>query len=55
MSNRRTGAAGSRPLVPKTQEGADASGINDVQVVENGIVHAVDRLHGGLYILELNI
>lgn len=28
---------------------------NDVHVDENGIVYVVDRLQGGLYILELNI
>ena len=42
-------------FVPQIPEGADANGINDVHVDENGIVYVVDRLQGGLYILELNI
>ena len=41
--------------MPQIPEGADANGINDVHVDENGIVYVVDRLQGGLYILELNI
>ena len=36
-------------------EGAQANGINDVHVDENGIMYVVDRLQGGLYILELNL
>ena len=42
-------------FVPEIPEGADANGINDVHVDENGIMYVVDRLHGGLYILELNL
>ena len=42
-------------FVPQIPEGASANGINDVHVDENGIVYLVDRLQGGLYILELNI
>ena len=40
---------------PQTPEGADANGINDVHVDENGMMYVVDRLQGGLYILELNL
>ena len=48
-----------RPLVnpyhiPQIPEGAQANGINDVHVDENGIMYVVERLQGGLYILELN-
>ena len=32
----------------------DADGINNVAVDENGVLYVVDRLQGGLYILELN-
>ena len=30
-------------------------GINDIHVDENGIMYVVDRIKGGMYILELNI
>ena len=39
--------------IPQIPEGADA--INDVHVDENGIMYVVDRLQGGLYILEMNV
>ena len=39
-------------FVPSTPEGADANGVNDVYVDENRIMYVVDRLMGGLYILE---
>ena len=42
-------------FVPRIPDGADANGINDVHVDENGIMYVVDRLQGGLYILELNL
>ena len=42
-------------FVPEIPEGAPSNGINDVYVDENGIMYVVDRLKGGLYILELNI
>ena len=41
--------------IPRIPEGANANGINDVHVDENGIMYVVDRLQGGLYILELNL
>ena len=41
--------------IPQIPEGADANGINDVHVDENGITYVVDRLQGGLYILEMNL
>ena len=41
--------------IPQIPEGADANGINDVHVDENGIMYVVDRLQGGLYILEMNV
>jgi hypothetical protein len=42
-------------FVPPLQPGAQSVGINDVHVDENGIMYVVDRIKGGLYILELNI
>ena len=40
-------------FVPEKLDTAGSVGINDVYVDENGIVYAVDRVKGGLYILEL--
>ena len=34
---------------------AKANSVNDVYVDENRIIYAIDRLNGGLYILELTI
>ena len=42
-------------FVPDIPEGAPSNGINDVYVDENGIMYVVDRLKGGLYILELTV
>jgi hypothetical protein len=42
-------------FVPQIPEGAPSNGINDVYVDENGILYVVDRLKGGLYILELTV
>ena len=42
-------------FVPQIPDGAPSNGINDVYLDENGIMYLVDRLKGGLYILELNI
>ena len=42
-------------FVPEIPEGAPSNGINDVYVDENGIMYVVDRLKGGLYILELTL
>ena len=42
-------------FVPEIPAGAVANGINDVHVDENGILYVVDRINGGLYILELTI
>ena len=42
-------------FVPELVEGAPSVGINDVYVDENGTMYVVDRLKGGLYILELTI
>ena len=46
-----------RPLVNPYHipESAQANGINDIHVDENGIMYVVDRLQGELYILELNL
>ena len=41
---------GAPPLSPK-----GAIQMNDVYVDERGIVYAVDRIIGGLYIVEMNI
>ena len=40
-------------FVPEKLNSAGSVGINDVYVDENGIIYAVDRVKGGLYILEL--
>ena len=40
-------------FVPEKLDNAGSVGINDVYVDENGIMYAVDRVKGGLYILEL--
>jgi hypothetical protein len=42
-------------FVPEIPEDASSNGINDVYVDENGIMYVVDRLKGGLYILELTV
>ena len=42
-------------FVPELVEGAPSVGINDVYVDENGVMYVVDRLKGGLYILELTV
>jgi hypothetical protein len=43
--------------VPETPNGSRAGNvqINDIHVDENGIVYAIDRFSGGLYILEMDI
>ncbi|MDP6422454.1 MAG: hypothetical protein QF477_05740 [SAR202 cluster bacterium] len=40
------------PEVPDPDKGVN---INDVYVDENGLVYAIDRFKGGLYVLELNV
>ena len=42
-------------FVPQVPSTARANSVNDVYVDENRIIYAVDRLKGGLYILELTI
>ena len=42
-------------FVPEMPDGAPSNGVNDVYVDENGIMYVVDRLKGGLYILELTV
>jgi hypothetical protein len=42
-------------FVPQKPPTAPANSVNDVYVDENRIIYAVDRLKGGLYILELTI
>lgn len=39
--------------VPPAPEGANGINMNDVYVDENGLIYAIDRVKGGLYILEL--
>ena len=39
-------------FVPPVPEGAPANSVNDVYVDENQLIYAVDRIKGGLYILE---
>ena len=41
--------------VPPLAQGAASVGVNDVYVDENGVMYVVDRLKGGLDILELTI
>jgi hypothetical protein len=40
--------------VPSAPAGVEGININDVYVDENGIIYAIDRLAGGLYMLELH-
>ena len=42
-------------FVPESLDSDTAVAINDVHVDENGIMYVVDRIKGGLYILELTI
>jgi hypothetical protein len=42
-------------FVPQIPATARANSVNDVYVDENRIIYAIDRLKGGLYILELTI
>ena len=42
-------------FVPEVPPTARANSVNDVYVDENRIIYAIDRLKGGLYILELTI
>ena len=41
--------------VPPVPEGANGVNMNDVYVDENGLIYAIDRVKGGLYILEMNL
>ena len=40
--------------IPPVAEGAGGVHMNDVYVDENGLIYAVDRVKGGLYILEMD-
>ena len=42
-------------FIPDEPPGVGAVNINDVYVDENGLIYAIDRLAGGLYILEMEI
>ena len=42
-------------FIPEIPQTAEANGINDVHVDENRILYVVDRIKGGLYILELTL
>ena len=42
-------------FVPEASDSDVAVAVNDVHVDENGIMYVVDRIKGGLYILELTI
>ena len=39
-------------FVPPVPEGARANSVNDVYVDEGELIYTVDRIKGGLYILE---
>ena len=41
--------------IPTVPVGASGVNINDVYVDEIGLVYAIDRFKGGLYILEMDI
>jgi len=41
--------------VPAAPHGQSAPRINDVWVDERGLVYALDRIHGGLYIIEMQV
>jgi len=42
-------------FVPTPPEQAHANGVNDVYVDENRVVYSIDRIKGGLYILEMTV
>lgn len=42
-------------FIPDEPPGVGAVNINDVYVDENGLIYAIDRFTGGLYILEMEI
>ncbi len=42
-------------FIPETPDPDKGVNINDVYVDENGLVYAIDRFKGGLYILELDV
>ena len=41
--------------IPEVPAGANGVNINDVYVDENGLIYAIDRFKGGLYILEMEL
>jgi hypothetical protein len=41
--------------IPPAPEGCASVMINDVYVDEKGLVYALDRVKGGLYIFEMNL
>ena len=41
--------------IPPVPAGTDGVNINDVYVDENGLIYAIDRKKGGLYILEMEL
>ena len=41
--------------IPPVPPGTDGVNINDVYVDENGLIYAIDRKKGGLYILEMEL
>ena len=40
--------------IPPVPPGVNGTNINDVYVDENALIYAIDRLAGGLYILEMD-
>ena len=58
-STSRTRSVPRRPayFVPEAPRGsrAGAAQINDVFVDERGVIYAVDRFAGGLYVLEMTL
>lgn len=42
-------------FVPDPPDGQAATQLNDVTVAEDGRIYVTDRLHGGMYILELTV
>ena len=42
-------------FIPSIPSNARANGVNDVYVDENRVIYAIDRLKGGLYIMEMTL
>ncbi len=41
--------------IPEVPDGVNGVNINDVYWDENGLIYAIDRFKGGMYVLELTL